>query len=63
MEASTYTDIAGVLKWTIGNVCDIGESRVTLYGQCNGIGASCYMGVKTDGTVSLLLLLLMNHKH
>jgi hypothetical protein len=24
-------------------------ARVTLYGQCDGIGVSCYMGVKTDG--------------
>jgi hypothetical protein len=55
MEAHTYTDIAGVLKWTVENICDNDESKVILYGQSVGSGPSCYMGMKTDGLGGMVL--------
>ena len=55
LENNTYTDIAGVLKWTIEEVCGGDESKVILYGQSVGSGPSCYMGMKTEGLGGMVL--------
>jgi len=55
LENNTYTDLAGVLKWTIEEVCGGNESKVVLYGQSVGSGPSCYMGMKTEGLAGMVL--------
>eukprot|EP00980_Cylindrotheca_fusiformis_P030593 scaffold25083_cov117-Cylindrotheca_fusiformis.AAC.1 len=55
LESHTYTDIAGVLKWTVENICDDDESKVVLYGQSVGSGPTCYMGMKINGLGGMVL--------
>jgi hypothetical protein len=55
MEAHTYTDIEGVLKWTVKNVCHDDESKVILYGQSVGSGPCCYLSCKVDGLGGMVL--------
>lgn len=55
MEKNTYTDIAGVLKWTVKNICDDDESKVILYGQSVGSGPCCYLGCRVDGLGGMVL--------
>ena len=55
MEANTYTDIMGVYKWTLANVCGGDESKVVLYGQSVGSGPCCYLGCREDGLGGMIL--------
>lgn len=55
LEKNTYTDIAGVLNWTIEEICGGDASKVILYGQSVGSGPSCYQAMKTDGLGGMVL--------
>ena len=46
MESNTYTDIDGVYKWTLDNVCNGDGSRIILYGQSVGSGPCCYLAAR-----------------
>lgn len=55
MESTTYTDILGVYKWTLENVCNGDESRIVLYGQSVGGGPCCYLAKQIDGLGGMVL--------
>ena len=46
MESNTYTDIDGVYKWTLDNICNGDGSRIILYGQSVGSGPCCYLAAR-----------------
>lgn len=55
MESNTYSDILGVYKWTLENVCNGDESRIVLYGQSVGSGPCCYLAKQIDGLGGMVL--------
>jgi hypothetical protein len=55
MEANTYTDIKGVLDYTVEKICGKDESKVILYGQSVGSGPCCYLGCREEELGGMIL--------
>jgi fermentation-respiration switch protein FrsA (DUF1100 family) len=55
MEANTYTDIKGVLDYTVEKICDKDASKVILYGQSVGSGPCCYLGCREEELGGMIL--------